>query len=568
MLSSNELEIEKTNLQAGGDINIESQSENLTLTATELYSLGNIQLKSPKIISITEQLNKPSITVAKENITIEGTEGIEIKAFENVNVKKIDGGIIEALNQNSILQSGGDFSLISDKDIIANARISSGGNFSTESGNFSQPELTLNGIISSNGDVSFGDYTGSSLKVEAKGSIRGGDITITKAGTFSQNTTEVDPDIAILNAAPALILKAGVENLQHSPDNTPNNFEGTDFVFPESSLPVTEIPGSIEVGNITTALPPNSISTIFNSYSPADSVVLSAEGEIKTGDIKTAGTSVKLKTIRGNIAINIIDTFSVENDTINNSDIDSSALFFAEYGGGNVNIQSGGIFRAQGTFLTSFVGTNTQEGSDVRVSEEASIRTLVFLGDDEIGGNINIEHKGEDFIESYLSEGLGESSEKISGTAGRIFISGGTNNAIYGSLIDEELYGVTFPSSNRIEVTSVSNKTQPPSIIEEPDKENPDTQDTPNNEVVQRQLNKDKENQEVCSPQNQTVAFNKPENTRGGASINNSQSSSNNPCQKSKDSNNILKVNPDNRLDSSSVLPLFLYQLGQNYSLE
>ena len=88
-----------------------------------------------------------------------------------------------------------------------------------------------------------------------------------------------------------------------------------------------------------------------------------------------------------------------------------------------------------------------------------------------------------------------------------------------------------------------------------------DPQASPDGEVVQRQLNQDEQNN-VCTPQNSTVAVNTTENTRGVNNTNNSQSTKNNPCR-TTDNNNTLKVTPDNRINSNSTLPTFLFRLGK-----
>ena len=110
-------------------------------------------------------------------------------------------------------QAGGALSLVSNGVISGDAHFVSGGNFSVRNlsgmpGNFVS---LFDPIISSEGDVIFGDYTGVSLKVEAKGSIVAQDITITCPDTtLDIGNVSADSDIAILTRTPALILRAGV----------------------------------------------------------------------------------------------------------------------------------------------------------------------------------------------------------------------------------------------------------------------------------------------------------------------------------------------------------------------
>jgi hypothetical protein len=95
-----------------------------------------------------------------------------------------------------VFQSDANLSLISNGTITGNGRFISGGNFSAlnlagEPGNFTYNPINENGIISSNGNVSFANYTGVSLKVEARGSISGGDITITGPNTSLTGTDQI-----------------------------------------------------------------------------------------------------------------------------------------------------------------------------------------------------------------------------------------------------------------------------------------------------------------------------------------------------------------------------------------
>jgi filamentous hemagglutinin family protein len=405
-------------LQATGNLNVEAGND-LSLRGSQLLSTGTIRLEARNQVGISETNTAPLIVKAQGDIEIQGAQGLEIQALQRP--------------AESVIRSGGNLNLISDRTITGNARFVSGGDFSTlnlsnQPGSFST-SLNSNGIISSSGNVSFGDYTGPSLKVEAGGSIQGGNITINQPGTFPPGA---DPDIDILNTGPALILRAGVTNLQHSPDVSPNRTVGTTaFTFPQGQLPQTAtLPGSIEVGNISTATTP--VKFPINEYSPADSVILSAAGEIITGRIRTEDGSVKLTSTGGDISVASIDTRS--SVLSGGRDI---------IGGGNVEIDAAGIFRARDTFSYTFAGRDGVIPNPA--TRNVSILTAVFSGASGRGGSINIKHRGASFVEAYSP---GTLASNVSGTAGEIVISGGNNAGLYGSFSDRQL-----SDSSRIQVT-------------------------------------------------------------------------------------------------------------------
>ncbi|MGB3637774.1 MAG: filamentous hemagglutinin N-terminal domain-containing protein [Rivularia sp. (in: cyanobacteria)] len=551
------INIDSNTINIRGNLDLQA-TKDLKIEDSQLRADGNINLQSQNKIEITESPGDSAILTtiqAKGNITIQGDEGILIQALKSKEDETLQF-------PKAILQSGGDFSLISNKEIIANTRISAGGNFSAGSGSFSQPALSLNGIISSNGDVSFGDYTGSSLKVEAKGNIQGGNITIDKVGTFPQNG---DPDISILNSGSALILRAGVTELANSPQST--NVGTTSFI--STANPSSE--GEIQVGNINAG----------------SSVILSAKGDIVTGSINTIAPlssrpiitdSVNLVSSAGNIVVDYIQ--------VKDQNLDSSRI-------GDIKIDSFGVFRATDSFIIDAASFGNGFTQDLKASIVAPGKISIKHGGESFQPALGLEKDSNGKVvfrlvlpgnprdgEQVIATGSGGTaanlvfldgspvnrdsldipfstiisttvreipfnldnlSENTSYTVGGIFVKAGLDAGLYGSFQDTEL-----SNSSNINVVTVPKPEET----------------TPNGEVVQRQLNKDEKN-EVCSPQSQTVAINNTENTRGGTTVNNSQSSNNNPCKKSNDSNNILKVIPDNRFDSNSALPTLLFKLGQ-----
>ncbi|MBD2163402.1 filamentous hemagglutinin N-terminal domain-containing protein [Calothrix membranacea FACHB-236] len=507
-ITAQTLTTQNSQLFAQENLNLITQG-NLNLQGTELSSLGNIFLQSNNAINLSETVN-PSITRTTGKISIQGNGGINIQAL---NLPE------------SLLRSGGDFSLISDGNIIGNARIASGGNFSVAgTGTYSQPNPTINfnGIISSSGNVSFGDYTGSSLKVEAGGNIKAGNINITKAGSFP---TGSDPDLAILNTGPAVILRAGVTNLKYSPDNPAGRtFEGTAFTFPNGELPTTTtLPGSIQVGDITTAETPVALptrkefETAGSNLFPANSVILSAAGEIKTGNITTKKGSINLTTTNGNIFVDSINTLGLNPITGEGQSTTDS--------GANITVDAGGIFIVQKTFPFGFA-------PDSSIKFPTSILTSRFSGNSQEGTNatINIKHRGVDFIAGYGNSNI---AADVSGTAGGIFISEGSNQQLGGSYNDPNL-----PLSNSIGVSQVPRPGQP----EQPQPPNPDIPDD-----AQRQLTRQPSQNDICQPTNTGLTLAQKLKQARRVSVNSSTSGGANTCEGATQDNNLLQINQDNR---------------------
>jgi filamentous hemagglutinin family protein len=254
-----------------------SAVNNLTLVESQLRTTGDLTLQAQDRVLIRDSSENPFVAHAGGNLTIEGIQGIDILALNHPETP---------------FQSGGNTTLVSDGDTSGDAHFASGGSFailkrSGTPGNF----VSINDpIISSNGNVFFGDYTGFSLKVEAKGSITAGNINITGADSTLSGT---DPDIPILVSHPSLILRAGLTSLANPPNVPPaQTTGGTNFTSPPGSLV-----GNITVGNITTAGGP---------------IILAAPSEIRLygPNIKSNNGDI---TFEGNVVLNnAIETFTVD----------------------------------------------------------------------------------------------------------------------------------------------------------------------------------------------------------------------------------------------------------------
>lgn len=232
-----------------------SASRNLVLLGSQLRTTRDLTLQARGTVVVRDSVAKPFVAQSGGNLYVQGKQGIDILALNHIGQVPF--------------QSGQDLTLVSDGIVSGDAHFTSGGNFSIlnlsgSSGNF----ISLyDPIISSNGNVSFGDYTGVALKVEALGSITAGSIRITGSDTSLSGT---DPDIPILTSSPALILRAGLSALSNPPNIS--QFRGA-----ISTDPGQKLQGYITVGNVDTSAPSTDGGT----------VILSARDNITTGNIRS-----------------------------------------------------------------------------------------------------------------------------------------------------------------------------------------------------------------------------------------------------------------------------------------
>ncbi|MCA1991475.1 MAG: filamentous hemagglutinin N-terminal domain-containing protein [Coleofasciculus sp. S288] len=386
LTSGGNLAVNNSSFRAGENLNIESQG-NINFLESQLQSPGNIQLVAQNTLQVTDSEDFPFFAQAGGTLHVQGNEAIDIQALEN---------------PLSWFQSGGDLRLVNDgNNLITNGRFASGGTFSINQTSGAPANFTVlgsDGIISSQGDVSFGNYEGVAFKVEARGSITGGNITITGANTslldgIDPNSPVLaeDTDIATLVRSPALILRAGVTELQHSPSIPPDrSLGGTTF----SSSGTASSPGNIRVGNINTA--------VIGDEGDVDAggpVILSATGNIYTGAITTGGDTFE-DAIFGSVNLSAGGNIDVE--TINTSGFD----------GGDVTITAGGVFRARGYFYAEDTDFDFSTGDDINsTSGLGSDFPVAFLptsisatGTNFGGASIQIQQGGEAFIVGPLFE--------------------------------------------------------------------------------------------------------------------------------------------------------------------
>lgn len=328
----------------GGSANLWAAG-NLTLAGASLQTTGDLNLLGGDAVRVRDSAQNPFLARAGGNLYIRGDRTIDI----------LTQNAIGGLSLPAQFQSGGNLSLVSNGVISGDSHFASRGNFSVRNlsgmpGNFVS---LFDPIISSEGDVFFGDYTGVSLKVEAKGSIVGEDITITGPDIAlffrPENVNPDDPDIAILTSTPALILRAGVANLVNPVDISSDSL-GEDAAFTSAPL----FPRSlISVENISAGGP----------------VILSAAGEVATRDIN--GGQISLESREGAVIVGgrLISSSTINIQAVNNiiltNDISRADI------NGSISLNTVG-----GNIVTGSIDTGNSGAIELRAFGNVNFGTL------------------------------------------------------------------------------------------------------------------------------------------------------------------------------------------------
>ncbi|MBW4497611.1 MAG: CHAT domain-containing protein [Oscillatoria princeps RMCB-10] len=293
-----------------------SAANNLTLFSPgvagqqlQLSSSGDLNLLAKNTVTLLDSPGNPFLVRAEGNLLIQGDTGIQIRTVNPLQ---------------ALLESTADITLRSDGNISADTRWIAGGNVSilNLSGEPASFTSSYYPEIFAGGDVTFGDYTGPSLNVEAGGSIKAGNITI----------NGISPGISI---EPALILTAGTGDVSPSATPTPTPApqpleSNSPSPLPQQpqvpSLPASAAEGknaisaagsapssTLEVGNIT-----------INASGQGGPVILRSSGNIQTGSIVSKGGDIYLSSATGGIS------------TISGT-LDASA----SSGGGSISLSAG-----------------------------------------------------------------------------------------------------------------------------------------------------------------------------------------------------------------------------------
>ncbi|MDX2096260.1 MAG: CHAT domain-containing protein [Leptolyngbyaceae cyanobacterium bins.59] len=452
--SQGQVELRGSGLTIGaGDVSVRnlsagaatlSATHNITLSESQLRTTGDLTLLANNTVRIRDTQANPFLAISGGNLLIQGNQTIDILALNHLQITPF--------------QSGGRLSLVSDGVISGDAHFFSKGGFSVldRAGNPGQFVSLYDPIISVNGDVVFGDYTGAALKVEATGSIRTGNLTITTPDLnllayCNTSGNSCSSDAFILASEPAVILRAGVSFLEESiysyPFTTPPYpdfyeldpsslssaiVQGTNFTAAVDTLPAT-----ITTGTLTTSA---------RGGTAAGSVILTAPGDInvlgaivaQTIDPATATPGGVLLTAGGNIRVT--------------GTIDSSAL----NGGvaGNVTMTANGDVTTGNILAQSIGGTGiTNQGGDVSIQAPTptdivvgDIKTSAFSRDaDSIAGDVALDTAGIVDVGAIDTSGGVDSAVSdfvAAALGGNINLSAGTDLTVRGT-VDTSTVNVT-----------------------------------------------------------------------------------------------------------------------------
>jgi filamentous hemagglutinin family protein len=348
-------------IQSGDIVVTASNSQNNHLSGNNiiLNASNNLILLSSQLIAI-EELN----LLAENTIKIRDNFADNFTAISNGNLTMTAVNNIDILTRYSVepFQVEGDVTLISNGIISADSQFQVGGNLNLQNINGEPANFIslFDPIIYANGDVIFGEYTGASLKIEARGNIIGSDITITNPDQFLVEVN--DPDANILRSQPSLILRAGVNSLSNSPNIDSTNSVGN-TVFIEDTISGN----SISVGAISTA---------------GGVTILESPGEITIDQINTQGGDIQLRS-NNNITIG---------QGLNST-------------GGNIEIITESFLQINGTLNNSNASISTRgigENGDIFIQHQGGETTPFIVGEGSINGTVGSITTGIETLFPFL----------------------------------------------------------------------------------------------------------------------------------------------------------------------
>jgi CHAT domain-containing protein/tetratricopeptide (TPR) repeat protein len=285
-----------------------------------------LKLQAGENVRIRDSAANSFVTNAGGNLAVQGDRQIDIQARNH---------------SQSLLSADGRITLTSNGTVSSDAFFKAGSDFSIATLQGSPGNFASSGgsTIVSGGNVSFGNYAGASLEVQAKGTIASGDIAISSSASSAQ---------------PQLVLTAG---------NVPTALTGNSTLAPASSSPA-----NIQVGNIAIA----------------GSVFLGAANSIQAGSITSNGGALAL-VASGDITAGNLDTSTLTSNagkitlystggSINTSasTLNASSL---TGNGGSIFLYGANAIATGGITTSSFIGN----GGGVTLYSEGKIST----------GNIN-----------------------------------------------------------------------------------------------------------------------------------------------------------------------------------
>jgi len=303
-----------------------SAARNLTLASRQLQTAGDLKLQAEEAVGIRDSATNSFVIDAGGNLAVQGDRQIDIQAGNH---------------SQSLLSAGGRITLTSNGTVSGDAFFRAGSDFSIATLQGSPGNFASSGgsTIVSGGNISFGNYAGASLGVQAKGTIASGDIAISSSASSAQ---------------PQLVLTAG---------NIPTVLTGNSTLAPASSSPA-----NIQVGNIAIS----------------GSVFLGAANSIQAASITSNGGALAL-IASGDITASKLDTSTLTGNAGNitlystggsiNTSASSLNASSLTGNGGSIFLYGANAIAIGGITTSSFIGN----GGSITLYSEGKIST----------GNIN-----------------------------------------------------------------------------------------------------------------------------------------------------------------------------------
>jgi filamentous hemagglutinin family protein len=359
--------------------------QNIVLNSSHLKTTEDLTLKAEGTVQARDTVAKPLSVVAGRDLQVQGNQKIDILALNH---------------PTPAFQAGGDLKLISDGIISGDSHFTSGGNFSILNLN-DQPGSFLSlydPIIKSDKNVRFGAYTGTSLKVEAKGSIEAtGDIVVNAPDVGATGDSESN----ILTAQPALILRSGVAAI------TASSGIAAPFTEPGATTNPSDITvQKIEVGNATQA------GRVILESKNGGTIKIDGDIDTKQGQTDLDANVVDIKS--GGVTVNGTVNFNggrVEGGTISGGAGDEIFNFNAGSIANNLQIDAKdgtNTFNLKGTTFGAGVNLKGGIGSDT-VTVDGANNTFAISG----ANNGSVRGATVSGIETYTGSG----SDTVQGRA-------------------------------------------------------------------------------------------------------------------------------------------------------
>ncbi|MEG4109133.1 CHAT domain-containing protein [Microcoleus sp. S13_C5] len=333
-----------------------SAARNLTLANRQLQTTGDLKLQAGEAVRIRDSAANSFVTDVGGNLTVQGDRQIDIQARNH---------------SQSLLSAGGRITLTSNGTVSGDALFRAGSDFSIATLQGSPGNLASSGgsTIVSGGNVTFGNYTGASLGVQAEGTIASGDIAISSASSDR----------------PQLVFTAG---------NVPTPLTENSTLAPASSSPA-----SIKVGNIAIA----------------GSVFLGAANSIQAASITSNG---------GDLALVASGDIAAEN--LNTSTLTGNAGNITLYStGGNINTRASTL---NASSIAGNGGSIFLYGTNAIAT--GGITTSSFLGN---GGNVTLYGEGNISAGNIHTSGIKAGEISLLSNRGAIDTGASTLNALASS---------------------------------------------------------------------------------------------------------------------------------------